>query len=274
VKFSNKSRVIGALVAIGAFILIGTAASAADKPSTGLIDNWVHVCVDKSAPYAWHKGYADNHCPSGQTQMHWYVGSTPGPKGATGATGATGPAGPAGAPGVAGATGPAGPAGADGQDGTDAQALPYGVASINVSRSGGAFTPWATATTTLGSPAPFGDNASGVVRFSCSDAQAPCKLNVNALATAAGYKVYPRLVISKENFDTGAPLGNCEYADGTDNSGGSAAVTGTAADITLGIGGSLDCGSAQTYPVDGVATELWVPKGRYNVDYTFYFKHS
>jgi len=272
VKFSNKSRVVGALVAIGAFILIGTAASAADKPSTGLIDNWVHVCVDKSAPYAWHKGYADNHCPSGQTQMHWYVGSTPGPKGATGATGAQGIQGIPGTPGAPGATGPAG---ADGQDGTDAQALPYGVATINISRGTGAFKPWATATTTLGSPALLGDNASGVVRFSCSDAQAPCKLNVNALATAAGYKVYPRLVISKEDYDTGAPLGNCEYGDGVDNAPSySTALTGTAADITLGIGGSLDCGSAQTYPVDGVATELWFPKGRYNVDYTFYFKNS
>jgi len=267
-RLNGKQKVVGALVAIGAFIAIGTAASAAARPAVGRdsAGNF-HYCVDSSKVVHTNPTLNDNSCPTGQLGYTQGSGAQ-GPKGDTGAQGIQGIQGPKGDKGETGAPG------ADGQDGTDAQALPYGVASINVKRGTGAFSPWATATTTLGSPAPFGDNASGVVRFSCSEVQAPCKLNVNALATAAGYKVYPRLVISKEDYDTGAPLGNCEYADGTDNNGGSAAVTGTAADITLGIGGSLDCGSAQTYPVNGVATELWFPKGRYNVDYTFYFKNS
>jgi hypothetical protein len=38
--------------------------------------------------------------------------------------------------GATGATGPAGATGAEGKDGKDAQALPYGVALLNISRGG------------------------------------------------------------------------------------------------------------------------------------------
>jgi hypothetical protein len=39
----------------------------------------------------------------------------------------------------------------------------------------------------------------------------------------------------------------------------------------MGIGGSLDCGGGQTFPADGVVTEIWVPQGFYNVAGTFAF---
>lgn len=188
------------------------------------------------------------------------------PNGKTGATGPQGPAGPQGPKGDTGATGPQGPAGTNG---TNAQALPYGVAQTFVSRGGATATAWDTLSTTLGSP--VGDQASGYFRFSCSAAQAPCKISVKAYATADGYSVYPRLDIQRQDYDTSGPTGYCEYADGTDNNGGTAALTNTASSVTLGIGGSLDCNAGQTFPTNGIADEIWVPAGRYDVAETFHF---
>jgi hypothetical protein len=48
--------------------------------------------------------------------------------------------------------------------------------------------------------------------------------------------------------------------------------------LNMGIGGTLDCGSTQPYPPDGVTTEIWVPAGSngtktayYDVSATFGF---
>ena len=64
----SKKMKIG-IVAAAAVALVGVAGTvyAADKPSTGLYGNWIHVCVDKKSPYTWHRGNADNSCPSGQS---------------------------------------------------------------------------------------------------------------------------------------------------------------------------------------------------------------
>ena len=167
-----------------------------------------------------------------------------GAKGATGATGATG---------AAGEQGKTGAAGQDGKDGKDAQALPYGIAHINVQRGSGSAVTWESLSTTLGSPE--SDQANGSFRFSCSAAQAPCKVSVTAYATTSGVTLYPRVIIEGEDYNTGAVIGNTEYADGTDNNGGTLALTGSAQAVPLGIGGTLEANAGQTYPSNGVVDQ-------------------
>jgi len=87
--------------------------------------------------------------------------------------------------------------------------------------------------------------------------------------------VYPRVDINREDTND-VPAGNCEYGDGTDNNGSSSPELShdstSPSNIKLGIGGTLDCGSAQTYPTDGIATEIDVPAGFYDIASTFTFK--
>ena len=74
---------------------------------------------------------------------------------------------------------------------------------------------------------------------------------------------------------------NCEYADGANNNAGLAqiervptlaeAVVAMQTPLNMGIGGTLDCGSGQPVPPDGVVTEIWVPEGFYDVWATFLF---
>lgn len=189
-----------------------------------------------------------------------------GPRGPKGATGATGPAGPA---------GPAGPTGPQGPAGPKAPALQYAEGVVLVQRGGGSFTPWATDSTVLGSPLGFGDTASGQFRFTCSTAKAPCAVSLAGEATEAGVTVYPRILIYKSDINTGQVFGQCEYGDGADNNGSYEPVgDNTSIALTVGIGGSLDCGSSQTYPANGTASEIDVPAGYYDVFTTFYFKTS
>ena len=178
-----------------------------------------------------------------------------------------GAVGPQGAQGPKGDTGPPGPKGDPGQK---APAPTYGIAQVLVSRGGGAAVPWATYSTSLGSP--VGDTTSGTFRFTCSAVNAPCVLSAKAYTTDGGtVTLYPRILIYKSDINTGQVSGECEYADGTDNNGGQATLTQTAAPIDLGIGGSLDCGSSQPYPPNGVASEIDVPAGYYDVFSTFTF---
>lgn len=268
----NRKRIIGFIVAGAALALIGgSVAFAADggTPHTGTpphapsialdAQGYQHVCVNQFPPYEVMRGNLSDTCfagylPSKLTTSKVAAGAGPqGPKGDTGATGPQGPAGPA------------------GKDGVDAQALPYGVALVDISRGGKAATAWATLTTTIGSPAPMGDQASSTFRMTCSAAQAPCAISVQAYATVAGVKVYPRLDIQRQD-DNGGPQVYCEYADGADNNGGSQAVGTTATDVPLGVGGSLDCGSAQTLPASGVVDDIEVPAGHYDISSTVYFK--
>jgi hypothetical protein len=147
----------------------------------------------------------------------------------------------------------------------------YGIAQVLVSRGGAAPTAWATYSTALGSP--VGDTTSGTFRFTCTDAKAPCKVSVAAYSTATGTKVYPRVLIYREDIGGGTET-YCEYGDGTDNNGGTATLGTAASAVTLGIGGSLDCGSAQAYPTNGVASDIEVPAGYYDVFSTFAFSAS
>jgi len=183
--------------------------------------------------------------------------------------GARGPAGPA------GPTGPTGPQGPQGVPGKGAPSPQYAEGVVLVKRGTGEPTPWATDSTVVGSPLGFGDTASGEFRFTCSTANAPCAVSLQAQATESGVTVYPRILLYRTDYNTGNWLGGCEYGDGADNNGSYEPVgSGSPAPLTVGIGGSLDCGSSQTYPPNGTASEIDVPEGYYDVFSTFYFKTS
>jgi hypothetical protein len=155
----------------------------------------------------------------------------------------------------------------------------YAIVTVFVDRGSGP-SRWAFYSAPLGSPA--GTTTGGVFRFSCSGAQAPCKISYGAAVVShqstANSVIHPRLVIHK---NLGGPMLSCEYADGANNNAGLAviprvptladAVVAMQTPLTMGIGGSLDCDSGQPFPPDGVVTEIWVPEGFYDVWATFAF---
>jgi hypothetical protein len=167
-------------------------------------------------------------------------------------SGGSGAQGPQGEPGAPGEPGPAG---------KDAQALPYGIAQVKVQRGTGAASPWAVYSTTIGSP--VGDTTGGTFRFTCTDAQAPCKVSLAGYATKDGATVYPRLDIQKQSMNGGSQT-YCEYADGP----ASGALSSSPTALTLHIGSSDDCGL--NGPA-GALNEITVPAGYYDVTSTFQF---
>jgi Collagen triple helix repeat (20 copies) len=191
------------------------------------------------------------------------------PRGLKGARGAPGPAGPQGPAGVAGAPGPAGkqgPAGPQGPPGTPAPSPEYAVVTVFVDRGSGP-TPWARYSVALGSPA--GTTTGGDFRFTCTPAQALCKISFGAAVIsdqAGNALIHPRLLIYRQADLVDDPIKFCEYADGANNNAGldpiprvptlAAAVTAMQTPLSMGIGGSLDCGSGQPYTPE--VTEIWV----------------
>jgi hypothetical protein len=140
---------------------------------------------------------------------------------------------------------------------------------------------FATYSAPLGSPA--GTTTGGSFRFSCSPTQAPCKISFGAAVISdqtGNAVVYPRLLIHKEapTSATPAPINFCEYADGANNNAGLAqiprvpslgdAVIAMQTALSMGIGGSLDCGSTGQ-PFTPEVTEIWVPAAS-AVDSAFY----
>jgi hypothetical protein len=141
--------------------------------------------------------------------------------------------------------------------------------------------------TTLGSP--VGTTTGGVFRFSCSAAQAPCKVSIAAavLSNRTGNALfYPRVLIYKED-GPGAPETFCEYADGANNNLGldtisrvplGSAISAIRTPLDMGIGGTLDCKAGQRYPARGIVSEIWVPNAStggtayYDVNTTFSFR--
>ena len=185
---------------------------------------------------------------------------------AAGARGPAGPSGPAGPQGPKGPKGPPGPQGPQGPAGGGASAAEYAVANVLVSRGGARPVVWATFSTTFGSP--VGTTAGGLVRFSCSAAQAPCKVSVAAAVlsrrTGAAH-LFPRVLIQKEDGPR-APQTFCEYANGADNNGAVDHIHRVATDthvtsidtpLMMGIGGTLDCDSDQ--PFSPTVKQIWVP---------------
>jgi hypothetical protein len=89
--------------------------------------------------------------------------------------------------------------------------------------------------------------------------------------------VHPRLLINKED-SPGAPTTFCEYADGANNNAGldqiprvatlTDAVPALRTPLSMGIGGTLDCGSTQTFTPE--VTEIWVPASSNGASTAFY----
>jgi hypothetical protein len=156
----------------------------------------------------------------------------------------------------------------------------YAIVTVYVDRGNGP-SRWAFYSAPLGSPA--GTTTGGVFRFSCSAAQAPCKISYGAAVVSnqstANATIHPRLLIHKQD-DPSAPMSFCENADGANNNAGLAqitrvpslgdAVVAMQTPLTMGIGGTLDCGSTQPYPPNGVATEIWVPAASNGTGTAFY----
>ena len=225
-------------------------------------------------------------CKKEETTLDWSAAGPMGPKGATGAAGAMGATGATGAMGATGATGAAGANGVKGDKGETGPSGPqgtawtpsYGVASVFVQRGSGANVPWATYSTTLGSPVGAlpgnaGDTAGGAFRFSCNASQAPCKVSFQATGPA-GTTVYPRILMYKsELFSTNAPV-YCEYADGAtnDTDAPTYGFEPVGSSLTVGVGGTLDCPGSTQAVGNGTVSSIEVPQGRYDVWSTFSFK--
>ena len=174
----------------------------------------------------------------------------------------TGPTGPQGPPGPDGPLGPAGPAG-------PSTAGEYAVANVFVSRGTAAPGIWATYSAAMGSP--IGTTTGGQFRFTCRSADKHCKVSISAAVlsnTTGSAHVYARVLIYKQI--PGGPENYCEYADGSDNNSTPATISRVPMStivasintpLNMGIGGSLDCESAQVRPPAGVVNEIEVPGG-------------
>ena len=145
-----------------------------------------------------------------------------------------------------------------GQPGLNAPPPEYGVGAVNVKRGGGTVATWARYSTPLGSPLGAdltngvgGDTAGGTFRFTCSTTHGVCEVSVAAatLSTTAGATVYvyPRVLIQRQDYNTGGPQTYCEYGDGSTGAIPVAVptqLTTTAPVYTpmqINIGGSADC---------------------------------
>ena len=139
--------------------------------------------------------------------------------------------------------------------------------TVFVDRGSGT-TPWARYSVALGSPA--GTTTGGDFRFTCTPAQAPCKVSFGAAVISnqsGNATIFPRLLIYKQADLVAAPITYCEFADGANNNAGldtiprvptlADAVIAMQTPLSMGIGGSLDCDGGQTYTPE--VTEIWVP---------------
>ena len=280
IKIKSRAAAIVATSVVAAGVMTAGAAYAASSTAAPR-SIAVHSCENSTRTLKTALTEHAQTCPAGMHDV--IVGGVPGPAGPTGATGLTGATGPTGAngaqglkgdtgaagpkgdTGATGATGPQGPKGDTGPAGTNAQALPYGIGQVLVDRGSGAAV-WQTLSTTLGSP--VGDTTGGSFRFTCKTTD--CQVSVQAYATVTGYQAYPRVLIHKQLAD--GSMAYCEYGDGADNNGSSTPLGTSATAVTLGIGGTLDCGSSQAYPAGGTASEITVPASNYyDVDVTWTF---
>ena len=282
---------IATLVGLSVLVTGGFAQSRDESPDAAAAQkkrpNFVPVCVQRRGG---EKSKGDlnvllrSQCADKQKPLKlalWPV------KRKAGKQGAQGPAGPQGAQ---GAQGPQGPAGAQGAAGAAAPTPEYAVVSVFVKRGAAPGPPsrFTTYSAPLGSPA--GTTTGGSFRFSCSAAQAPCKISYGAAVISDGSGdavVYPRLLIHKDapTSPGPAPITTCEYADGA--AAGLAriprvptlAAAESAMDTPLSMSvGGLDCGAGQPDPPPaGVVDEIWVPAASaidtayYDVAATFTF---
>jgi len=112
------------------------------------------------------------------------------------------------------------------------------------------------------SGSPAGTTTSGTFRFTCTPAQAPCRISFGAVVISPQSTeptvVHPRLLIYRNPNTAPAdtPVLYCEYADGANNNAGLdviqrvptlvAAEAAMDTHLNMGLGGSFDCGAGQT----------------------------
>jgi hypothetical protein len=268
-----STRTVGLAVGAGALVGLGVIATggvAQSRPSAAKTPRFVAVCTQRKGG---HQSKGDlnvrvgTFCATGQRPLKLALYPV---KSAQGAQGPQGPAGPQGPPGPSVAGSPT---------------SDFGAATVFVDRGNGP-SRFATFSAALGSPA--GTTTGGDFRFSCSAAQAPCKISIGGavISRQTGQaNFYPRLLIHKEN-GPGAAMTFCEYVDGANNQVGIAQVdrvsdlqsaqTAMRTPVSMGVGGTLDCGSSQSYSPS--VEELSVPAASngkstayYDVSATFSF---
>jgi hypothetical protein len=268
-----------AILAVGGFLLAGTSAAFADDV--------IYACVKKNGDIKKLVDVNDT-CKKDEEKVQWNVMGPEGPMGPAGAQGPEGPQGEIGPVGPQGEIGPQGDKGDKGDKGdtgaTGADApIEYGVGSIWVQRgASGTAGSWADYSTRVGSP--VGDTTGGTFRFTCSSSHSVCYVYVKAAFLSdydgAAVAVWPRVVMQKQSLN-GGDTQYCEYGDGWTNQ----APVGTLpddliysqeptsspiyADVTLGIGGSADCGGPD--PTFGTVQKITVGPGYYDVFSTFRF---
>jgi len=229
--------------------------------------NVIHACVQRNSDDVRIVG-VNEQCRNREVAVHWAIVGPQGPQGPQGAPGASGASGAAGA---AGLDGLPGAPGAPGAPGVDAPAAEYGVAAVSVQRGAAAALVWARYSTRLGSP--VGDTTGGAFRFTCSTANAPCRVSIGAAVLSNApdaVGVYPRVLIQRQDLNAGAQY-YCEYGDGGVTAVASQASTSlpTYTPVSVHIGGSADCGGP--VPTAGLIPEITVPAGYYDVLTTFTF---
>ena len=285
---NSPSRKLLAVAGVFVFAVVAAIAAADSAVSPGVRKGVVTACVEPATKgnkaTSGDLNMSSFVCGKGARTISWNIRGPKGPAGPAGTAGAAGPGGPAGPQGATGAagargatgdTGPAGPAGPAGPPGQGATPPEYALVSVFVDRGNGP-SRFAFYSTALGSPA--GTTTGGDFRFSCSATQAPCKLSYGAVVISdqtGNAVIHPRLLIHK---DQAAPIVFCEYADGADNNAGldqiprvpslQDAVSAMQTPLNMGIGGTLDCGSAQPYTP--VVTEIWVPAASNGTSTAFY----
>lgn len=284
--------------------LSGTALTLVGAPTaTGLVADFPGNTIPAAGEYplvVGANGAKDSNGDNGNSDS---LSLTIGAAGMQGPVGPTGPTGSTGVAGAAGVAGPVGPKGDTGAAGTNAPAGEYGVATVAVKRGTGAASNWAVYSTRLGSP--VGDTTSGTFRFTCTGANAPCTVAVNAavLSDVAGttWGVWPRVLIQRQDnltaglptVSTSAPQKYCEYGDGafsvTSFYDGASILASpgffgevatqlstplpTYTALPINIGGSADCAGVYSPPfVASVSVpSISVPAGYYDVFSTFVF---
>lgn len=271
VRSNFRDWCIAAVTVVAGAALFGGAGVEAQAPAQ------IHACQDGSGRLR--MVTATESCKADEPRIVWNAAGTAGNAGPVGPAGPQGPAGNAGPQGPAGAEGPAGPAGPQGPAGVDAPPAEYGVAAVYVQRGNASPSIWATYSTRLGSP--VGDTTGGTLRFTCSAANAPCRVSLGAAILSNGLGaggIYPRVMIQRQDLSAGFQK-YCEYGDGsfspaTPNGQAPLTVqamsgTPTYTPVGIHIGGSADCGGP--VPTAGFIPEITVPAGYYDVISTFQF---
>ena len=259
----------GALAGVTGASSHGSKSSAVSQGKLGVRNGVIYGCVETHGSKQTLGDLKLANCHKGFKAIAWNIRGPKGPKGASG-VGTPGPQGPQGPQsGPQGSQGPAGPKGDKGDKGKATRPRRLSTPGERVRGSRQRPSRFATYSAPLGSPA--GTTTGGDFRFTCTPAQAPCKISFGAAVISnqtGNAAVYPRLLIHKQADLANAPITFCEYADGANNNAGLAADTARA-----DVGGRRDRDANASQhgdrrvarlwhhgqPYTPAVTEIWVP---------------